>query len=178
MIFGSVNDVGTLLHIGRELVGDVVEQEVLYYKICLEDTQENMYGEASLKYYWTPLHLNCLIRRGDQDWKDEDYGSDLYRSTDFAFFKEDLRDRNLLLEVGDIIEWSKSYFEIDGVKENQMFLGKDLDYRMKDPTWKFGSSVSVVAKTHLTRLSKLNIKDSARDDRPRTHLPESSGTYL
>ena len=159
MIFGSVNDVGTLLHIGRELIQDVVEQEVLYYKISLEETVENIYGEASEKFYWTPLHLNCLIKRGDQDWQVQEYGPDVNRVTEFAFFKEDLRDKELLVEPGDIIEWSKDYFEVDGIKENQMFLGKDLDYRMKDPTWRFGSSVSIVALTHLTRVTKLNVRE-------------------
>lgn len=159
MIFGSVNDVGTLLHIGRELVQDVVEQEILYYKISLEETVENIYGEASEKFYWTPLHLNCLIKRGDQDWQVQEYGPDMNRVTEFAFFKEDLRDKELLIEPGDIIEWSKDYFEVDGIKENQMFLGKDLDYRMKDPTWKFGSSVSIVALTHLSRVTKLNVRE-------------------
>lgn len=157
MIFGSVNDVGTLLHIGRELVQDVVEQEILYYKLQIEETVENIYGEASQKHYWVPLKLNCLIRRGDKEWKSQEYGPDLQRSTQFAFFKEDLRDANLLPEVGDIIEWSLDYYEIDEINENQMFLGKDLDYRLNTPTWKFGSSVSIVAKTHLTRVTKLNI---------------------
>lgn len=157
MIFGSVRDVGTLLHIGRELLQDVVEQEILLYKISLEETQENLYGEASQKYYWVPIKLTCLIRRGEQDWSVQDYGSDINRITEFAFFKEDLRDADVLIEPGDIIEWSKSYFEVDGIKENQMFLGKDLDYRLNTPTWKFGSSVSIVAKTHLTRVTKLNI---------------------
>lgn len=157
MIFGSVRDVGTLLHIGRELLQDVVEQEILLYKISLEETQENLYGEASQKYYWVPIKLTCLIRRGEQDWSVQDYGSDVNRTTEFAFFKEDLRDADVLIEPGDIIEWSKSYFEVDGIKENQMFLGKDLDYRLNTPTWKFGSSVSIVAKTHLTRVTKLNI---------------------
>lgn len=158
MIFGSVNDVGTLLHIGREFVQDVVEQEILYYKLDIEETEANIYGEASQKFYYTPLKLNCLIRRGDKDWKEQDYGPDLNRETSFAFFKEDLRDADLLPEVGDIIEWSLDYFEIDGINENQMFLGKDLDYRLNTPLWRFGSSVSVVAKTHMTRVSKLNIK--------------------
>lgn len=157
MIFGSVNDVGTLLHIGRELVSDVVEQEILYYKMSLEETQTNLYGEAPDKFYWQPIKLNCLIRRGEQDWNVREFGSDVDRQTEFAFFKEDIRDLGFVMEVGDIIEWSKDYFEIDGIKENQMFLGKDLDYRLNTPTWRFGSSVSIVAKTHLTRVSRLNI---------------------
>lgn len=157
MIFGSIRDTGTLLHIGRELVQDVVEQEILLYKVNLEQTLDNIYGEATEKYYWTPLKINCLIRRGEQDWSVQDYGSDVNRVTEFAFFKEDLRDAGAIIEVGDVIEWSKDYFEVDGIKENQMFLGKDLDYRLNTPTWKFGSSVSIVAKTHWSRVTKLNV---------------------
>lgn len=157
MIFGSINDVGTLLHIGREFVKDVVEQEILLYKVNLEDTLDNIYGEATEKYYWQPLKLNCLIRRGEQDWNVVEYGSDINRSTEFAFFKEDLREANTIIEPGDVIEWSKNYFEVDGIKENQQFLGKELEYRLNTPTWKFGSSVSIVAKTHLSRVTKLNV---------------------
>lgn len=157
MIFGSINDVGTLLHIGREFVKDVVEQEILLYKVNLEDTLDNIYGEATEKYYWQPLKLNCLIRRGEQDWNVVEYGSDINRSTEFAFFKEDLREANTIIEPGDVIEWSKNYFEVDGIRENQQFLGKELEYRLNTPTWKFGSSVSIVAKTHLSRVTKLNV---------------------
>ena len=88
MIFGSVRDVGTLLHIGRELVQDIVEQEILLYKVNLEETLDNIYGEATHKVYWTPIKLNCLIKRGEQDWNSQDYGVDVNRSTDFAFYKE------------------------------------------------------------------------------------------
>ena len=42
MIFGSVRDVGTLLHMGRELVQDIVEQEILLYKVNLEETLDNI----------------------------------------------------------------------------------------------------------------------------------------
>lgn len=158
MIFGSVNDAGMLLHIGRELVREVVEQEILYYKVDLEDTQENVYGEAQIKYYFTPVHLNCLIKRGDQDWKTEEYGPDMYRSTQFAFYKADLREAEILPEVGDVLEWDKNYFEVDGVKENQMWLGKDQDYRLDENTWRFGHSVSCVVSTHLARINRLNVR--------------------
>jgi len=159
MIFGSANDVGTLLHIGRELLQDVVEQEILLYKVSLEETVENIYGEASQKFYWTPVRLTCRIKRGSKDWQVQDYGPDINRITEFAFFKEDLRDLETIIEPGDIIEWSKDYYEVDGIDENQMFLGKDLDYRISTPTWKFGSSISIIAKTHLSRLTKLNVRE-------------------
>lgn len=158
MIFGSTRDAAMLLHIGREFVKDVVEQEVLYYKLDLEDLQENVYGEATLKYYFTPIHINCLIWRGDQEWKMEEYGPDINRKTEFAFFKADLMRAEVRPEVGDILEWDKAYFEVDGVKENQMWLGKDQQYRIDENTWRFGHSVSCVVSTHYTRINKLNIK--------------------
>lgn len=161
MIFGSRRDSNLLLHIGRELLHDIIEQEILYYKVDLQVTEVNLYGEAEIKGYWTPLRLTCLIKRGDQEWGDLEGLPDMNRTVSFAFIKEDLRDCSCLPEVGDIIEWDKNYYEVDGVKENQLFLGKDQDYRLedKDPdrTGKFGSSVSIVCSCHLARLDHLNI---------------------
>lgn len=162
MIFGSRRDANLLLHIDRELLQDIVEQEVLYYKIDLEGTEVDIYGESENKGYCTPVRLVCLIKRGDQDWGVREYGPDVNRSTSFAFIKDDCKDLGCLPEVGDIIEWDKNYYEVDGVKENQLWLGKNQDYRLddrdpRDRTWKFGSSVSIVCSTHLTRYSKLNI---------------------
>lgn len=157
MIFGSRRDAEMYQHIGREFLYDVVEQEVLYYKHDLQSEEGNIYGESNAKVYWTPVHICCLIKRGDQEWNSQDYGPDLTRNTSFAFYKQDLRDRDVLPEVGDIIEWSKDYWEIDGVKENQMWLGKDQDYRLDENTWRFGNSVSCVCSTHLSRITKLNV---------------------
>lgn len=161
MIFGSRRDVGILLHLERELLQDIVEQEVLYYKVDLETTKTNLYGEADEKAYWTPVRLVCFIRRGDQEWSNFEGVPDMNRNTSFAFIKEDFRDVGCLPEVGDIIEWDKNYFEVDGIKENQLFLGKNQDYRVEDRdpdrTNLFGNSVSIVCKCHLSRLSRLNI---------------------
>lgn len=159
MIFGSRRDSELLQHIGREFLYDVVEQEVLYYKLDLESVSSNIYGESDGKVYWTPVHICCLIDRGDKTWNAQEYGPDLTRVTSFAFFKEDLRERNVLPEVGDIVEWNKDYFEIDGVNENQMWLGKDYDYRLDENVGHFGKSVSCVCKAHLTRVTKLNIQE-------------------
>ena len=64
MIFGSVRDVGTLLHIGRELVQDVVEQEILLYKVNLEETLDNIYGEATHKY------IDKCIKPNYEKWEE------------------------------------------------------------------------------------------------------------
>lgn len=167
MIFGSDRDSRTLLHIGRELLQDIIEQEVLFYKVDLESTRENIYGEAVDRGYWSPIRLTCLIKRGDPGWTMRDYGPDLNRISSFAFFKQDLVDFGVVPESGDIIEWHKSYFLIDNTIENQYFLGKDPWYRLDDGTQeindgvdktdRFGESVSIICNTHLTRVSNLQI---------------------
>ena len=54
MLFGSKKDFDVLTHIGRELLKDIVEQEIGYYKLSLEDTQANLYGEATNKIFLDP----------------------------------------------------------------------------------------------------------------------------
>lgn len=157
MIFGSQNDFSLFVGINRELLSDVVEQDILYYKISLEDTQVNIYGEGMEKIYWSPLKLNCLITRGNQVMTADEFGSDLTRESSFAFLREDLVDANTVPEVGDIIMWHEDYYEVDNVTENQLFLGKDNAYNLTDYGSKFGASVSIICQCHLTRGDRVGI---------------------
>ena len=63
MLFGSNRDFDLLVNINRELLKDIVEQEVLYYKLDLYSTEANIYGEAMDKTYLSPVKFNCLITR-------------------------------------------------------------------------------------------------------------------
>jgi hypothetical protein len=157
MIFGSQNDFKLFVGINRELLSDVVEQDILYYKISLEDTRVNIYGESLEKVYWSPLKLNCLITRGDQVVTTDDFGPDLTREASFAFLREDLVDVNTVPEVGDIIMWHENYYEVDLVKENQLFLGKDNAYNLTEYGSQFGSSISIICQCHLTRADRVGI---------------------
>ena len=103
MIFGSQRDFNLLVGINRELLSDVVEQEVLYYKISLDQTQTNIYGEAQEKVYWSAVKFNCLIDRGDQQTTVDDFGPDSIRPVSFKFLRQDLKDANTFPEVGDVI---------------------------------------------------------------------------
>ena len=80
MIFGSRSDLSLFTNINRELLRDVVEQEILYYKISLSGTASNLYGESLEKTFMIPSKLNCLITRGDQIVSVDDFGPDLNRA--------------------------------------------------------------------------------------------------
>lgn len=157
MIFGSQRDFALLVNINRELLSDIVEQEVLYYKISLEQTQANIYGEAPNKAYWSAVKFNCLIDRGDQQTTSDEFGADSVRDIKFAFLRQDLSDASTFPEVGDIIEWNEDYYEVDNTTENQLLLGKDEHYSLTSYGANYGGSLSIICMTHLTRADKVGI---------------------
>lgn len=157
MLFGSNKDFHLLARINRELLSDIVEQEIGYYKLSLNDTSANIYGEAVEKTYFDPVLLNCLITRGDQVITVDEFGPDLGREASFAFLREDLTDATVVPEVGDIVLWHEDYYEVDTVRENQLFLGKDNSYNLTDYGHKFGASISIIVDCHLTRAEKVGL---------------------
>jgi hypothetical protein len=158
-LFGSRRDFRLLRGMNRELLQDIVQQEVAYYKISLEDTQASIYGEAMSKTFYSPLLLNCLITRGDQTMTADEFGGDLTRESSFAFLRDDLVERSLVPEVGDVVMWQEDYYEIDNVTENELFWGKDPGYNLGRSS-DYGTSVSIVCRGHLTRADKLGILPS------------------
>jgi len=158
MLFGSQKDFNVLsTHISREILKDIVEQEIGYYKLSLNDTQANLYGESLNKVYFNPVKLNCLITRGDQIINVDEFGPDLGREASFAFIRQDLVDADTVPEVGDIVMWHEDYYEVDTVRENQLFVGRDSSYNLTQYGNKFGSSVSIIVDCHLTRTDKVGI---------------------
>lgn len=157
MIFGSQRDFKLIVGINRELLSDIVEQEILYFKLSLEQTSANIYGESTQKVFWEPVKLNCLIDRVDQQTVSDDFGPDLIRDIKFRFLKQDLFDVQTFPQVGDIIEWDEDYYEVDSTTENQLFLGKDPDYALTSYGPNFGGSLSIICICHLTRAEKVGV---------------------
>jgi len=157
MLFGSNRDFNLLVGINRELLKDIVEQEILYYKLDLYSTESNIYGESLEKAWNSAVKLNCLITRGDQIISVDEFGPDLNREMSFAFLKQDLIDISMVPEVGDVLSWHEDYFLVDTVRENQFFVGRDKQYNLTSYGENFGTSVSMVLDCHLTRIEDLGI---------------------
>ena len=156
MIFGSNRDFQLLVGINRELLKDVVEQEILLYKLSITDTDTNIYGEALQKTFLEPVKLNCLITRGDQVIDVDEFGPDLGREASFALLKQDLVDIQLVPEVGDIVMWHEDYYEVETVRENELFYGRNNDYNL-ERTGGHGASISLILDSHLTRADRVGI---------------------
>jgi len=156
-MFGSTRDVATMKIFTRELVEDIVSQEIGYYKVQLSDTQPNVYGEALTKYFIGPVLIPCLIVRGDFTREASEYGFDTERDVEFRFFKDHLIEANIVPEVGDYIMYNEAYYEANNVNENQYIVGKNPDYTYSEGAANFGQSYSIIVFGHYTSPDKLGI---------------------
>lgn len=159
-LFGSSRDVSYLRRISKELTDRVSGMEVLYYKISLNETEVDIYGDAKKRMYYSPILITCTMDRMPQENNNASYGSDTTRTIDFNFLRDDLMDINLVPEKGDIIVWNESYYEVENNPENQLVVGKDPDYSIQDDLQNYGRSWSIICNTHLVNVNKLNIVKS------------------
>ena len=156
-LFGKNRDINLFHTINNELLKDIIQIEVAYYKFALEQTVANVYGESMGKNYYEPLKIACLIERQDQAWASDDFGSDVNQTIEFKFLKYDLIKINLVPEVGDLLLFRNNFYEVDSRIENQLFMGRDPDYALSTETSEHGDSFSIILNTHLSRAEKLNL---------------------
>ena len=53
--------------------------------------------------------------------------------------------------------WHEDYYEVDTVRENQLFLGRDKSYNIESYGNNFGSSMSIILDCHLTRADRVGV---------------------
>ena len=151
-LFGSARDASLIRHINRELINDFVDMEVVFYKLSLQDTQTNMYDEADSKVYYSPMRINCLIQKDEKSYIGDDAGYDSTRTGEFNFLRDDLKDKNIIIEEGDVV----------GVGSSQYFRGTnpstDIGFTTGD-RGEFGLSIAVRVTAHVTRRNRLNIQE-------------------
>ncbi len=164
-LFGSSRDISFIKKINTELLDNIIQQEVDYYKYYLSETQGNaaatLYGEASSqKTYYSAVRLTCILERGDQTYAaDDQFGIDVGQSMTFRFFKPKLVEIGLVPAAGDIVEVRGSFYEIDQINENQFVVGRDGNYG-KSVGAEFGESLSIVCVAHYTRTTRLQITNA------------------
>ena len=156
-LFGGSRDINLFHTINSELINDIIQTEIGYYKFVVERTTANVYGEAMGKVFYEPVRIAGLINRQDQSWSSDDFGSDINQTVNFQFLKEELRELNLIPEIGDIILYRNNFYEVDTKIENQLIMGRDPDYAISTGTTDFGDSFSVSVNTHLSGVQRLNL---------------------
>jgi hypothetical protein len=156
-LFGGSRDVSLFRSINKELINNIIQQSVGYYKINLDRTTSNIYGESLKKTYNNPVLVNCLIERTPPTWTETEFGADITQDITVRFLRDILVDIQLFPEVGDIVLWQDDYYEVDGTVENQLVVGKDPTFAYDSDVSDFGSSISIIVTAHFIRPEKLGI---------------------
>jgi len=136
----------------EELIDEIVGQSVDVYKVNVEQTDENVYGESTSKYYDIGFRVNCLIQFNEPEINQDEFGSDKTGDIELYFQRQNLASGSLNFypEIGDIVDWNDHYWEIDGTTEPQLVAGH--------PAYKH----HIKATAHIARLSSLQIEERPR----------------
>lgn len=136
-------------HINREIVVDVVDVEVVLYKIIQDIANVNIYGESISKARYRGISLNALIKYPKAQPGSEGFGYDITQpGVEFRFVRKLLQDVDVYPDIGDIIKYNESYYEIDNINETQLVAAR--------PEYNH----NIICETHLTRKSSLNIEET------------------
>ena len=147
-------DIDTFDKFNKELVGDlysekdgIINQVVVIYKVSVQETEVNMYGESAQgKVYKPGVQLTCTVDAEDQTTNTDEFGPDLQQNAVFSFIRQSLVDINYVIDIGDVVDWNSGYWEISSINENQL-IGGQPDYNH-----------SVICNSFLVRRSHLNIE--------------------
>ena len=159
-LFGGQRDAALFSKINKELITDIIDTEVYFYKLIIDETKANLYGEGKNKTYYNPIKIPSLVDRTNAEQIFDDFGSSYTRNVSFYFLRDTLKDKNVYPEVGDVIEWNDEQHIVDVTFTNQFFAGKNPD------TWDGGDSqgynLSVICETHVAKRSQLQLRDDFR----------------
>jgi hypothetical protein len=122
--FALGRDIRFFEGISRELVDAVVTTAVVLYKLIVEDSKTNLYGESLSKTYYNGMECNAIIDRQDTSANYEGFGADVSQTVEFRFNRFTLEDKGFYPEIGDIIFHNDAYFEIDNVREDFLIGGR------------------------------------------------------
>jgi hypothetical protein len=162
-LYGSSRDISFFHVINTELLHNIIEQNVGYYQISLDETSTNIYGEAEggTKMYNPPVLIVCLIDRGDYDGTYSELGPNFTRDFKFRFLRKDLVLQNIVPQIGDVVLWNNDYYEINLVNENQDIVGKVPEYNYNGAYLDdFGASFSIIVNAHYVSPESLGLTQS------------------
>jgi len=155
-LYGGARDISMFRKVNRELMGNIISQEVIFYKYNVTTTKTNMYGESvEGRNFADPVILFALVDLGSPESPTSDLGVDFTWPITFRFLKDDLLSptldynismsfgsnlnplsgsygANLQPAVGDVIQYQNGYWEVDNTYDTQYFTGKNPSFPYTD----------------------------------------------
>lgn len=128
-----------------------------YFKINLEQSVTNMYGESLEKWYYPPRQVPCLIERGDYDNPEDEFGVDVSQTLTVKIIRDTAESLNFLPEVGDILTDQEKYYEVKVLNTSIITIPGAGGAQNSVGTGNAGEIVLYGLTCYLTRITKLNI---------------------
>ena len=162
-MFTTQRDMSLVRKLNRELMGNIITQQCSVYQFKLEETKVNLYGEADAeKYYDGPFIFNVLINRTNEQYAENIEGVQFGQPIEFYFFRDDIKDADILIRVGDIILYQESYYGVQSTVANQYWGGKNPSYPnninpLNPGLENYGNNLSVLVSTYYIPADKVVI---------------------
>jgi hypothetical protein len=145
--FLQTRDIEFFKGIARELVDDVVQNTIVLFKINMNETKVNIYGESLNKTWYPGVQLYALYSKSPEDVVYEGFGPEMQQNITFKLDRMMCEEKNVYPEVGDVIFFDTSYYEIDNTNEIQFIVGCP------------DNNFSIVCETFMVSKSTLNIEE-------------------
>jgi len=177
--FFHKRDVNFIKTIAEEVVDYVVEQWITLFKVSVGETKTNLYGESLGKIYHQPANLMCIVNQDPLTAKYEGFGPDKEQIVEFRFMRHKIRSHEIpkihdingvqipadaiqninvgYPEIGDIIKFDNTYYEINNIKENKLVGGSPLVY--DESGVGDDARMELIAMTHMVRNSQVQINE-------------------
>lgn len=164
-LFGSARDRSLLRRVNREMMQKIISIEVAVYKLVLEDTKTNIYGESDNKQYYNPVRLSALVENNSSVmnttiFDEVEKGKDI----SVGFLRDDLVALDLRIEESDILYWDGDYYQVDRVGGSTNYWwnrnqNESIPYLEGDVA-DHGYDLAVNVEAHRTNITNLNLIDT------------------
>ena len=178
--FFNAKDLDFIKTIAEEVTDYLVEQAVVLFKVSVGESKTNLYGESLGKVWHAPQTLMAIVDREPLNVVYEGFGADRTQTVEFRFMRNRLRTETLpklrdingtlvpvgaiqnteygYPEIGDVILFDKTYYEIDNVRENVLIGGQPEIYDQESGQFK-DSNLQLIASCHMVRRSAIQIDE-------------------
>lgn len=147
--FVTKRDFEFIQHITRELIDETMDVGVVLYKIVVQSTKVNLYGESLIKPRYTPVAVNAIVEYNkNTQTTTEGFGVNQDQQVVFRFARRLLQEVNTYPEIGDIVGYNNHYYEIHNITETQLIAGKP------------GFNTAIICSAHLTRRTSIDIEEA------------------
>lgn len=144
------NDLTFFKSIARELVDDVIQVAVVLYKINIYETKVNIYGESVNKTWHQGVEMYALADKEPENVQYEGFGPDDTQNITFKFDRDTCEEKGIYPEVGDVVYFDNSYYEIGNTNEIQFIGGQP------------SNNFSIVVAAFMVSKSSLNIEERVK----------------